>query len=124
MDRPDLRPLCLACGGLVATHDGTNGETGECPACGPVHFSGMPGDIDLMCPSLPRYVPDEPPAVCLACGAIPDTEAPAEGADATCPQCGQVGFAVVDDARGERVQGYLPLTDPRMQQLPEPDPLF
>lgn len=109
MDRPDLRPLCLACGGLVATHDGTNGETGECPACGPVHFTGTPGDIDLTRPSLPRFVPDEAPAACFTCGAAITgdcLDAAPSGADALCPQCGPAAFVVVHDDRGQPLQGY------------------
>lgn len=114
MTRPDQRPLCLSCGGLVAPHDGTNGETGDCPACGPVHFTGTPGDIDLTRPSLPRYVPDEAPPACFTCGAalsLDCLDGAAPGVDATCPHCGPVAYVVFHDDRGQPLQGYMALRE-------------
>jgi len=108
MNRPDLRPLCRACGNVVAVHG--DGETGDCPACGPVHFAGTSGDIDLTCASLPRFVPDEAPAACFTCGAAITAdcldEAP-PGVDALCPRCGPVAFVVEHDDRGQPLQGFM-----------------
>lgn len=112
--KPTLTPLCLACGGVVLLHDGTDGETGTCPACGPVHFTGTSGDIDLRRASLSRYVPDAAPVACLTCGAAlcaDNLDAAEPGADATCPRCGPVAFAVVHDDRGQPLQGYMVLRE-------------
>lgn len=108
MKWPDLRPLCLACGNVVAVH--SKGDTGDCPACGPVHCTGTLGDIDLTRASLPRFVPDEAPAACFTCGApITDDclDAAPPGVDALCPRCGPVAFVVFQDDRGRPLQGYM-----------------
>lgn len=108
MNRPDLRPLCLACGSVVTVHG--DGETGDCPACGPVHCTGTPGDIDLTRASLPRFVPNEAPAACFTCGATITgdcLDAAPPGADALCPTCGPVVFVVFHDDRGRPLQGTM-----------------
>lgn len=71
---------------------------------------------------------DEPVGLpCLGCGLRltgDALETDIDQAVGVCSNCGPVAFVAFLDERGGTAQGYLPLDDPRFQELPEPDPYF